>query len=92
MALTATMTPNTIEVYGDRLTCLLVARQVNCAVAARAQLFLEKVVILDVSDARLDEPGLVELPYKLLRCLRLNHALLFDHHTLKSILIISLVP
>ena len=85
------MTPNTIEAEENGLTCLLVARKVDCAVAARSKLFLEKVVILDVADSRLDKPSLVELPNKLLRCLGLNHALLFDHSRLKSILIISVV-
>ena len=81
MALTATMTPNKIEAGGERLTCLLVARQVHSAVASRAQLFLKKVVVFDVSDAGLNKPRLVELPYQLLRRLSLNGLFLLHHRT-----------
>ena len=39
-----------------RLTCLLVHGKVNSTIAARAQLFLEEILVLDVALARLDEP------------------------------------
>ena len=68
----------------SRLTCLFVHGQVDGAVATRAELLLEEVLVLDVPASRLDEPGAVEahdvlaalrcrIDTRILALVRLNH-------------------
>ena len=52
-------TPSLWQMKIPSLTCLLVHRQVDSTVAARAELLLEKVNVFNVATTRLNEPGTV---------------------------------